>query len=145
MTILSTTFPYEILYSSNRNAYIKISDKGTVIFSIPKRYKHDQAFFSQLFEKAQPLRSRYQQRPKLEKQNAEGLQLFGEWVARSDFLDSSSSTPASSAKTLPSQAALEKKLKAILYEYAKERIDIFAQKLQTPYQQLSIRKAKSKL
>jgi predicted metal-dependent hydrolase len=39
---------------------------------------------------------------------------------------------------------LEKKLKSILYEYAKERLDIFSTRLGKNYQSLTVRKAKSR-
>ena len=133
---MQPTYPHTITYTSNRNAYIRVSEQGEVIFTIPKRCKYDQKFLNQLFIKAEKLRIRHQQRPKLEKRNDEGILLFGEWVVRSELLGE--------YKKFPSSGVLEKKLKEILYEYAKERLDIFSKKLNTSYHSLTIRKAKSK-
>jgi hypothetical protein len=73
-------FSHTITYTHNRNAYIKISSDGTVVFLIPRRYKRDETLLQSLFEKGEKLRTRYQTRPKLEKWNDQGLQLFGEWI-----------------------------------------------------------------
>ncbi|MDR2190642.1 MAG: M48 family metallopeptidase [Candidatus Peribacteria bacterium] len=129
-------FPHTITYTHNRNAYIKISDKGSVLFSIPHRLKHNQPFLHQLHQKAETLRKRHQSRTKIEQHNAEGIFILGEWIPRNEFLGE--------GKAIPSQATLEKQLKTILYEYAHERLDIFSQQLHTPYRSLSIRKAKSR-
>jgi predicted metal-dependent hydrolase len=131
-----TAYPYTITYTRNRNAYIRVSDEGTVLFTIPQSCKSDQKLLHQLFQKADLLRRRHQTRPKIEKQNEEGLLLFGEWISREDFLGKD--------VRKPSQASLEKQLKAILYEYAQERLKIFSQQLHTTYHSLTIRKAKSK-
>jgi predicted metal-dependent hydrolase len=132
------SFPYTITYTHNRNAYIKVLDTGSVLFTIPQRCKNDKTLLHQLFQKAETLRKRHQNRPKVEKRNAEGIVLFGEWMKREEF----SPNGETFSSTNPSK--LEKQLKAILYEYAKEWLDIFSQKLQTPYHSLIIRKAKSK-
>ncbi|MDR3168371.1 MAG: hypothetical protein LBU27_01005 [Candidatus Peribacteria bacterium] len=73
-------FPHTITYTRNRNAYIKISSEGTVLFTIPQRCKRDEKFIQSLFSKGEKLWERYQTRPKLEKWNDQGLQLFGEWI-----------------------------------------------------------------
>ncbi|MDR0651645.1 MAG: M48 family metallopeptidase [Candidatus Peribacteria bacterium] len=136
MLPLEPAYPYTITYTYNRNAYIRISDKGTILFTIPQRCKSDQKLLYQLFKKADLLRKRHQMRPKIEKQNEEGLLLFGEWISRQDFLGP--------GVRQPSQVSLEKQLKAILYEYAQERLEKFSQQLHTSYQVLTIRKSKSK-
>ena len=63
------TFPYKIILTTNKNAYIKISNEGEIIFQIPNRYKNDQDFFKILQKKAEKLRKKYQSRPKIEKRN----------------------------------------------------------------------------
>jgi predicted metal-dependent hydrolase len=133
---MSPDFPYTITYTHNRNAYIRVSDTGTVLFTIPQRCKNDQKLFNQLLEKAELLRKRHQTRPKVERWNEEGLLLFGEWISRTDFLGEN--------KKIPSSLTLEKKLKEILHEYSTERLDIFSEKVGKKYRSLSIRKAKSK-
>ncbi|MBQ7074343.1 hypothetical protein IJM86_04765 [bacterium] len=62
-------FPYKIVITTNKNAYIKISNEGEIIFQIPKRYQSNQNFFQILEEKAEKLRKKYQSRPKIEKRN----------------------------------------------------------------------------
>jgi hypothetical protein len=83
---LETDYPYTITYTHNRNAYIRISNEGIVLFTIPQRCKSDKKLLHQLHKKADLLRKRYQTRPKIEKRNEEGLWLFGEWIEREDFL-----------------------------------------------------------
>jgi hypothetical protein len=84
-TITMLSYPYTIIYTRNRNAYIKISKEGKLVFMIPQRYKADVALRSQLFEKAETMRKRYQTRPKVEKWNEDGILLFGEWVLWEEF------------------------------------------------------------
>ncbi|MDR2415536.1 MAG: M48 family metallopeptidase [Candidatus Peribacteria bacterium] len=129
-------YPYTITYTYNRNAYIRISNEGTVLFRIPQRCKSNQQLLHQLFQKADLLRKRHQTHSKIEKRNEEGLFLFGEWILREDFLGE--------GVNKPSQVVLEKQLKTILYEYAKERLELFSQQLGVSYHSLTIRKAKSK-
>ena len=83
-------FPYTISYTRNRNAYVKISEEGMVIFSIPQRLKADAKLLRQLFDKAESMRNRYSTRPKLVKWNEEGIMLFGELVTWSDFQEACS-------------------------------------------------------
>jgi predicted metal-dependent hydrolase len=104
-----------------------------VLFTIPQRYKNDQKLLHQLFENAEHMRKKYQLRPKLEKRNEEGLLLFGERVSWEE-------TPFSGGNI----KTLEKKLKEILYEYAKERLDRFSEEIGKNYHSLTIRKAKAK-
>ncbi|MDR0369362.1 MAG: M48 family metallopeptidase [Candidatus Peribacteria bacterium] len=130
-------FPYEIIYTSNRNAYAKVDEKkNLILFSIPKRLRHDTQFLQQFFLKAEKLRKRHQSRKKIEKITSERILLFGEEVLWSEFIGQ--------GKKVPTQATIEKKLKEILYEYAKERLDIFSQQIHTPYQHLTIRKSKAR-
>jgi predicted metal-dependent hydrolase len=131
------SFPYTITYTRNRRAYVKISEEGNVLFMIPNRRKTDAKLLRELFEMATVMWVRYQQRPKLEKRNEEGIMLFGEWVEWEESPFDFAFSPTNIKK-------LEKKLKEILYEYAKERLDIFSGKLGEPYQSLTIRKAKSR-
>lgn len=86
---------------------------------------------------------RHQARPKVEKRNTEGIMLFGEWVRREEVTGLQTAVP-SIGKINKDSRRLEKKLKEILYEYSKERLDIFSEKLGKKYQSLSIRKAKSR-
>jgi hypothetical protein len=70
----------EILYTKNRRAYVKISEEGKVIFSIPERWKQNRKLLAELEEKADQLLKRFEKRTRLEKWNAEGIFLFGERV-----------------------------------------------------------------
>ncbi|MDR0860174.1 MAG: hypothetical protein LBO09_04260 [Candidatus Peribacteria bacterium] len=74
-------FPYTITYTHNRNAYIRVSPEGTVLFTIPQRCKNNQKFVQSLMEKGEKMRIRHHARPKVEKRNEEGVMLFGEWVS----------------------------------------------------------------
>jgi predicted metal-dependent hydrolase len=129
-------FPYLLSYTHNRNAYIKISAEGTVLFTIPQRCKHDEKLMQSLFEKGEKMRKRYHCRPKLAQRNDEGIQLFGEWIPWEE----------SGALQKPSKDCrkLETLLKEILYDYAIERLDIFSTTLGKKYTSLTIRKAKSR-
>ena len=73
-------FPYTVEYTSNKNAYVRISEEGKVVFRIPQWLKHDEELFHKLHEKAEILRKRHESRPKIEKRNEEGVLLFGEFV-----------------------------------------------------------------
>jgi len=66
-----TDFPYQIIYTRNRNAYAKITQQGTILFSIPKRLQHNERFFSELHQKAEKLRLRHQKQNIIQQQNAE--------------------------------------------------------------------------
>ncbi len=129
-------FPYHIIYTRNRNGYAKITQQGTVLFSIPKRWQHQEKVFNELYQKAEKLRLRHQKQHIVQQQNAEGIQIFGEFVARREVL-------GTDAREI-SQATLEKKLKMMLYEYAAEWLDIFSHKIDKSYKSLSIRKMKSR-
>lgn len=134
---MQPSYPYEIIYTSNKNAYAKVDEKNNlIVFSIPKRLQHDTHFLQQFFLRAEALRKRHQSRKKIEKVTSERVLLFGEEVVWSEFIGQ--------GKKIPTQATIDKKLKEILYEYAKERLDIFSQQLRSPYRQLTIRKSKAK-
>jgi predicted metal-dependent hydrolase len=77
-------FPYTITYTRNRNAYIRVSPEGTILFTIPNRCKRDEKFVQSLMEKGEKMRKRHNTRPKVEKWNEEGVMLFGEWVSWED-------------------------------------------------------------
>ena len=137
ISVMQSTFPYEVMYTSNRNAYARIDEKKKlIVFSIPKRLKGDRDFWEEFFPKAERLRKRHQSRQRIEKITEDRILLFGEEVSWEDFLGP--------RKKMPSSATLEKKLKEILHEYAQEWLDIFSQQLHASYRQLVIRKSTAK-
>ncbi|MDR2540921.1 MAG: M48 family metallopeptidase [Candidatus Peribacteria bacterium] len=136
-------FPHTITYTRNRNAYIRVSPEGTVLFTIPQRCKHNEKFVQKLMEKGEKMWIRHQARPKVEKWNEEGVMLFGEWVSWEETGGLQTMVP-SIGKISKDSRRFEKKLKEILYEYSKEWLDIFSEKLGKKYQSLTIRKAKSR-
>jgi predicted metal-dependent hydrolase len=136
-----SAFPFTLIYTSHRKVHIRISPQGELVFTIPQRYKNDEKFLHQLFEHADKMWQRYQKRTIVKKWDAEGIQLFGEFVTWEEFFTSLGTTRRfDSANT----KRLEKQLKEILYEYAKEHLDKFSADVGTPYQSLTIRKATSR-
>ena len=68
------------ILTRNKNAYIKISPEGKVLFYLPQRLQWDQELWQILVQKAEKLRKKHQARPKIEKRNEQGVLLFGEFV-----------------------------------------------------------------
>lgn len=130
-----STFPFQITYTSNRNAYAKISEQGIVIFSIPARLKNNKQFIDKLFLQAEKLRQKHSKRTNLTKRDENWILLFGEQVPRSEL---DKITFSSSSKTI------ENFLKTELNNYAIDRLDIYSTQINKPYHSLTIRKAKSK-
>ncbi|MDD2537482.1 MAG: M48 family metallopeptidase [Candidatus Absconditabacteria bacterium] len=126
---------YQVIYKSVRHAYARVNTEGQLVLTIPKRLRGDQKFLEQLLSKGESLLARHAKRNQVTSFNEQGIQLFGEWIEWSEF--------SSDGKPL-SQSSLDKKLKEILYEYAKEWLDIFSQQLGVPYRSLQIRKMKSR-
>lgn len=128
-------FPYQITWTNNKNAYIKISDQGEVLFYIPQRLKNDQELWEILQKKARKLRQKHQSRPKIEKRNEKGVLLFGEFIEREEI------SPNRKPKT---DKNIEKMLKEILLEYTREYVKIFTQKLGIDAKSITIKKSKTK-
>ena len=137
------SFPYTVVYTRNRNAYVKIQEDGTLLFSVPQRYRYHQkelnVLLDQLFEIGEKLYQRHSLRPKLDKRDEQWVLLFGEKVAWDTLSFEYALLQQENWRSL-----LEKRLKAELYEYATIRIETFTQQLGVSYEKLSIRKAKSR-
>lgn len=127
-------FPYTVVYTNNRNAYAKIQEDGSLLFSIPQRCKYNEKIFNALLEQGEKLFFRHSQRPQLQRWDQRWLHLFGEKVGWED-------TPISFSD---STVIKEKYLKTQLYEYAIEWVEIFTQQIGVSCFSLSIRKAKSR-
>ncbi len=129
------TFPYKIILTTNKNAYIKISNEGEIIFQIPNRYKNDQDFFEILQKKAEKLRKKYQSRPKIEKRNDQWVLIFWEFVEWNNVI--ARGKPKSDKK-------IENLLKGILLEYVTEYVKIFTEKIGLQANKIIIKKSKTK-
>ena len=129
-------FSYIIEYTSNKNAYVKISEEGKVVFRIPQWLKNDSWLFQKLYEKAELLRKKHESRPKIEKRNEEGVLLFGEFVPWKEVIQKPWKTY--------SDKQIEKLLKEILIEYVTEYVKIFSTKIGEKYQSITIKKSKTK-
>lgn len=128
-------FPYEIILTKNKNAYIKISPEGKVLFYLPQRLQGEQELWQILVQKAEKLRNKHQSRPKIEKRNDKGVLLFGEFVDWEDI------TPKGKPK---SEKKIEQILKEILLEYVTEYVKIFTKKIGIQAQKITIKKSKTK-
>ena len=128
-------FPYKIVITTNKNAYIKISNEGEIIFQIPKRYQSNQNFFQILEEKAEKLRKKYQSRPKIEKRNDQWILIFWEFVEWNNVI--ATGKPKSDKK-------IENLLKEILLEYITEYVKIFTEKIGLQANKIIIKKSKTK-
>ncbi len=60
-------FPYTVVYTNNRNAYAKIQEDGSLLFSIPQRCKYNEKIFNALLEQGEKLFFRHSQRPQLQR------------------------------------------------------------------------------
>ena len=128
-------FPYELILTRNKNAYIKISPEGKVLFYLPQRLQGDQELWQILVQKAENLRKKHQARPKIEKRNEQGVLLFGEFVEWEEI------TPKGKPK---SEKKIEQILKEILLEYVTEYVQIFTKKIGIQAQKIIIKKSKTK-
>ena len=128
-------FPHEIIYKNTRNAYARINRDGVVVFTIPKRLQKNEKFLSEFLERWEKLYQRYSKKQKLKSITDDELLIFWEQLSWSDFFDNDKSY---------STATKEKKLKEILLEYSKERVDKFSNQLWIPYKSLTIRKMKAR-
>jgi len=128
-------FPYELILTRNKNAYIKISPEGKVLFYLPQRLQGDQELWQILVQKAEKLRKKHQARPKIEKRNEQGVLLFGEFVEWEEI------TPKGKPK---SEKKIEQILKGILLEYVTEYVQIFTKKIGIQAQKIIIKKSKTK-
>ena len=128
-------FPYEIILTKNKNAYIKISPEGKVLFYLPQRLQGEQELWQILVQKAEKLRKKHQARPKIEKRNEQGVLLFGEFVEWEEI------TPKGKPK---SEKKIEQILKEILLEYVTEYVKIFTKKIGIQAQKITIKKSKTK-
>ena len=128
-------FPHEIVYKNTRNAYARINRDGVVVFTIPKFKKNDEKFLTEFIKRWEKLYQRYSKKEKLKSTTNNELLIFWEKLSRSDFFDNNKSY---------SKTTKEKKLKEILLEYSKERIDKFSDQLWIPYKSLTIRKMKAR-
>lgn len=124
-------FPHEIIYKNTRNAYARINRDGIVIFTIPTRLKNNRKFLTEFLQRGEKLYQRYSKKEKIKSTTDDELLIFWEKLSWSDFFDSD--------KTY-SKTTKEKKLKEILFEYSKEWVDKFSDKLWVPYKSLAIRK-----
>ncbi len=128
-------FPYELILTRNKNAYIKISPEGKVLFYLPQRLQGDQELWQILVQKAEKLQKKHQARPKIEKRNEQGVLLFGEFVEWEEI------TPKGKPK---SEKKIEQILKEILLEYVTEYVQIFTKKIGIQAQKIIIKKSKTK-
>ena len=128
-------FPHEIVYKNTRNAYARINRDGIVIFTIPKRLQKDEKFLTEFLQRWEKLYQRYSKKEKLQSTTDETLLIFWEQLSWSDFFNNNKSY---------SKSTKEKKLKEILLEYSKERVDKFSNQLWVPYKSLTIRKMKAR-
>jgi predicted metal-dependent hydrolase len=128
-------FPHEIIYKNTRNAYARINRDGIVVFTIPKRLQKDEKFLTEFLQRWEKLYQRYSKKEKLQSTTDETLLIFWEQLSWSDFFDNNKSY---------SKSTKEKKLKEILLEYSKERVDKFSKELWVPYKSLTIRKMKAR-
>ena len=128
-------FPHEIVYKNTRNAYARINRDGVVVFTIPKRLQNNEKFLAEFLLRWEKLYQRYSKKEKLQSTTDEELLIFWEKLSRSDFFDNDKSY---------SKTTKEKKLKEILLEYSKERIDKFSNDLWVPYKSLTIRKMRAR-
>ena len=129
------SFPYEIAYKNTRNAYARINRDGVVVFTIPKFKKNDEKFLAEFLQRWEKLYQRYSKKEKLKSTTDDELLIFWEKLSWSDFFDNDKSY---------SKATKEKKLKEILLEYSKERVDKFSNDLWIPYKSLTIRKMRAR-
>ena len=129
------SFPYEIAYKNTRNAYARINRDGVVVFTIPKFKKNDEKFLAEFLQRWEKLYQRYSKKEKLKSTTDDELLIFWEKLSWSDFFDNDKSY---------SKATKEKKLKEILLEYSKERVDKFSNNLWIPYKSLTIRKMRAR-
>ena len=128
-------FPYEIVYKNTRNAYARVNRDGIVVFTIPNFKKNDERFLAEFLQRWENLYQRYSKKEKLKSTTDDELSIFWEKLSWSDFFDNDKSY---------SKATKEKKLKEILLEYSKERVDKFSNDLWVPYKSLTIRKMRAR-
>ena len=128
-------FPYEIVYKNTRNAYARVNRDGIVVFTIPNFKKNDERFLAEFLQRWEKLYQRYSKKEKLKSTTDDELLIFWEKLSWSDFFDNDKSY---------SKATKEKKLKKILWEYSKERVDKFSNDLWIPYKSLTIRKMRAR-
>ena len=128
-------FPYEIVYKNTRNAYARINRNGVVVFTIPTRLKNNEKFLAEFLHRWEKLYQRYSKKEKLKSTTDNELLIFWEKLSRSDFFDNDK---------IYSKTIKEKKLKEILLEYSKERVDKFSNQLWVSYKSLTIRKMRAR-
>ena len=128
-------FPYEIVYKNTRNAYARVNRDGIVVFTIPNFKKNDERFLAEFLQRWEKLYQRYSKKEKLKSTTDDELSIFWEKLSWSDFFDNDKSY---------SKTTKEKKLKEILLEYSKERVDKFSDQLWVPYKSLTIRKMRAR-
>lgn len=121
---------YIINYKAIKNWYARINKDGILELSVPNSWKKRPDAVTSLLNKAKSLENRYADRKIPSQLTEEGVYLFGEWVEWI-ALDCTAKT------SLPH-------LKTILYDYSKPILDDYAQRIGKKYDELTIKKSKTK-
>ncbi len=128
---------YEIIYKKVKNWYARIDSDGIVKITIPKILRYNQKFKDELIHQAQKMYQKYQKKQQVDALTEHSLQLFWEQVSLKD-LDLS---PFKKSKT---QSKYDKFFQQTLLEYIEPYVDKYASQLWYSYQNIKIKKLKSK-
>ena len=122
---------YTISYKKIRHGYARLSTDGKLNLTIPTFLKNDENFKKSLISKWSKLLSRYHKRTHIQAHTLDNIILFWENIPLSDI-----------AYKTPKQ--LDTYLKETLYEYIKPIVDKYSELIWNNYEQIKIRKLKSK-
>ncbi len=131
-----TTDTVTIIYKPIRNGYVRVNNQGKILISIPHTLKNNEWFKNALLEKGKKLLARHQKKTFILTSDKDRIQIFGEIVPITDFLQQH---PTFNAKRATSNV-----LKEILQEYAEPILHHYSQELGVKVRKLIIRKTKSK-
>ncbi len=120
---------YEIIYKNTRHGYARIQPDGTLLVTIPKYLKNNEAFKQDLIARWELLLKKYSQKTQIQTHGSDFVLLFWEKVAKEE---------------LPAMKELKNYLKETLHEYSKPILDEYSEKIGYTYNKITIRKTKSK-
>jgi predicted metal-dependent hydrolase len=133
---------YTISYKKIRHGYARLSTDGKLNLTIPTFLKNDENFKKSLISKWSKLLSRYRKRTHIQAHTLDSVLLFWELISfqnLSSFYKGGGWKPEDLNKK-----QLDTYLKETLYEYIKPIVDKYSELIWNNYEQIKIRKLKSK-
>lgn len=115
-----------------KNGYVRVSDEGKILITLPYHWRNDQKLIQELSKKGAWLLEHHKTRTFHRAIDAEGILLFGERVLFSDL------------PSLSSSELQQKFLKKILIDYAQPLVDHYLDVLWYPSTLLRVRKVKTR-